>query len=309
MGERGVTEIKGGENFKKRRDYHRQKYWGDLPIQTKKEVENQQEDIKASVGPEVIINHTEFVLISSTSTNDLLIQIVFAGLVGIFLTPALANYNINVNHNNSGGSGQQSVSVNNEHNVANVDNNNGWDSWNSVWDYESGFAVTRLFNKKSCIVHKMNKAVMPSLQALDTLVKEKKLQGKGLGKPPSKSLIYTVNPDKVDNLDQFGKSIVAMCKGIPTYMAEEIQAPECREVCREKPQFLGCASAKPCSPQDSKSLLGSRLHSFPWAVLFGLVDNLSNSQPTMARPSTSVHRSQEEVQTAQRAGLQGHPKF
>ncbi|XP_036729473.1 gastrokine-1-like isoform X2 [Balaenoptera musculus] len=149
--------------------------------------------------------------------------IVFAGLVGIFLTPALANYNINVNNNNSGGSGQQSVSVDNEHNVANVDNNNGWDSWNSVWDYESGFAVTRLFNKKSCIVHKMNKAVMPSLQALDTLVKEKKLQGKGLGEPPSKSLIYTVNPDKVDNLDQFGKSIVAMCKGIPTYMAEEIQ--------------------------------------------------------------------------------------
>lgn len=44
--------------------------------------------------------------------------------------------NINVNSNNSGGSGQQSVSVNNEHKVANVDNNNGWDSWNSLWDYE-----------------------------------------------------------------------------------------------------------------------------------------------------------------------------
>uniref|UniRef100_A0A8C9E7R3 Gastrokine-1 n=2 Tax=Phocoenidae TaxID=9740 RepID=A0A8C9E7R3_PHOSS len=151
--------------------------------------------------------------------------IVFAGLVGIFLTPALANYNINVNSDNSGGSGQQSVSVNNEHKVANVDNNNGWDSWNSLWDYEYGFAVTRLFKKKSCIVHKMNKAVMPSFQALDTLVKEKKLQGKGLGKPSPKSLIYTVNPDKVNNLDQFGKSIIAMCKGIPTYMAEEIQEP------------------------------------------------------------------------------------
>ncbi|TKC39037.1 hypothetical protein EI555_003072 [Monodon monoceros] len=166
-------------------------------------------------------------------------QIVFDGLVGIFLTPALANYNIsvnddnsggsgqqsniNVNDDNSGGSGQQSVSVNNEHNVVNVDNNNGWDSWNSVWDYEYGFAVTRLFKKKSCIVHKMNKAVMPSFQALDTLVKEKKLQGKGRGKPSPKSLIYTVNPDKVNNLDQFGKSIIALCKGIATYMAEEIQ--------------------------------------------------------------------------------------
>lgn len=45
---------------------------------------------------------------------------------------------INVNDkNNSGGSGQQSVSVNNEHGVANIDNNNGWGSWNSLWDYES----------------------------------------------------------------------------------------------------------------------------------------------------------------------------
>ncbi|XP_057598954.1 gastrokine-1 [Hippopotamus amphibius kiboko] len=149
---------------------------------------------------------------------------VFAGLVGIFLTPALADYNINVNdNNNSGASGQQSVSVNNEHNVANVDNNNGWDSWNSVWDYGSGFAATRVFKKKSCLVHKINKEAMPSLQALDTLVKKKKLQGKGPGGPPPKSLMYSVSPDKVNNLDQFGKSIVAMCKGLPAYMAEEIQ--------------------------------------------------------------------------------------
>lgn len=49
------------------------------------------------------------------------------------------------------------------------------------------------------------------------------LQGKGPGGPPPKSLRYSVNPNRVDNLDKFGKSIVAMCKGIPTYMAEEIQ--------------------------------------------------------------------------------------
>uniref|UniRef100_A0A4X1W4G4 Gastrokine-1 n=2 Tax=Sus scrofa TaxID=9823 RepID=A0A4X1W4G4_PIG len=150
--------------------------------------------------------------------------IAFAGLLGVFLTPALADYSISVNDDgNSGGSGQQSVSVNNEHNVANVDNNNGWNSWNALWDYRTGFAVTRLFEKKSCIVHKMKKEAMPSLQALDALVKEKKLQGKGPGGPPPKSLRYSVNPNRVDNLDKFGKSIVAMCKGIPTYMAEEIQ--------------------------------------------------------------------------------------
>ncbi|XP_015442975.1 gastrokine-1 [Pteropus alecto] len=150
--------------------------------------------------------------------------IFFAGLLGVLLTPAFADYNININdNNNSGGSGQQSVSVNNEHNVANVDNNNGWESWHTLWNYNTGFAATRLFHKKACIVHKMNKDAMPSLQALDALVKEKKLQGNGPGGPPPKSLMYSINPGQVNDLDKFGDSIVGMCKGIPTYMAEEIQ--------------------------------------------------------------------------------------
>ncbi|XP_004449267.1 gastrokine-1 [Dasypus novemcinctus] len=149
--------------------------------------------------------------------------ILFAGLLGIFLAPAIAGYNINVNDdNNVGGSGQQSVSVNNEHGVANVDNNNGWDSWNAVWDYGTGYAATRVFAKKLCIVHKINKEVMPSIQALDALVKEKKLQGEGPGGPPPKDLMYSINPDQVDDLSKFGKSIVKMCKGVPTFTAEEL---------------------------------------------------------------------------------------
>ncbi|XP_066228472.1 gastrokine-1 [Saccopteryx leptura] len=150
--------------------------------------------------------------------------IVFIGLLGVLLIPALAEYSINISdNNNSGGSGQQSVSVNNEHNVANVDNNNGWNSWNTLWDYKTGFAATRVFHKKACIVHKMNMDAMPSLKALTAMVKEKKLQGEGPESPPPKGLMYSINPNKVNNLDKFGKSIVNMCRGIPTYTAEEIQ--------------------------------------------------------------------------------------
>lgn len=39
--------------------------------------------------------------------------------------------------NNRGGSGQLSVSVNNAQNVANVDNNDGLDSWNMLLDYNT----------------------------------------------------------------------------------------------------------------------------------------------------------------------------
>ncbi|XP_023408293.2 gastrokine-1 [Loxodonta africana] len=166
--------------------------------------------------------------------------ILIAGLLGVFLAPALADYNINISdEGNSVGSGQQSVSVNNEHNVANVDNNNGWDSWNSIWDYGTGFAATRLFAKKLCIVHEINKEAVPPIHVLDALVKEKKLQGKGPGGPPPKSLVYSVNPNQVDDLNKFGKSITNMCRKIPTYLAEEIRGGNsCLKDLPGYPRFL-----------------------------------------------------------------------
>lgn len=45
--------------------------------------------------------------------------------------------NVNSGENNSDGSGQPSVSVNSEQNVANIDDNDGLDSWNMILDYKT----------------------------------------------------------------------------------------------------------------------------------------------------------------------------
>ncbi|XP_037059340.1 gastrokine-1 [Peromyscus leucopus] len=157
------------------------------------------------------------------TADNMKFTMVFVGLLGLLAAPGFA-YNININDSgNVAGSGQQSVSINNQHNVANVDNNNGWDSWNSIWDYDSSFAATRLFAKKSCIVHKMNKDVMPSLQDLEALVKEQK--GKGPEGASPKELMFSINPTRVEDLSTFGTKIAGMCRGIPTYVAEEIPGP------------------------------------------------------------------------------------
>ncbi|EDL91271.1 gastrokine 1 [Rattus norvegicus] len=149
--------------------------------------------------------------------------VLIVGLLGLLAAPGFA-YTININgDSNVDGSGQQSVSINGVHNVANIDNNNGWDSWNSLWDYENSFAATRLFAKKSCIVHKMNKDAMPSLQDLDTLVKQQK--GKGPEGASPKDLMYSINPTRVEDVNTFGPKIASMCRGIPTYVAEEIPGP------------------------------------------------------------------------------------
>ncbi|XP_043836975.1 gastrokine-1 [Dromiciops gliroides] len=147
--------------------------------------------------------------------------IVFIGLLGFLWDPTSADTNINVSNDNDSNGGSQTVSINNDHNVANVDNNNGWErSWNSIWDYNSGFAATRIFSKKTCIVHRLNKDVVPGLQELERMSKQKANVHTG---PSPKSLQYEIEPEAIDNLAQFGTPIENMCKGLRTYKAQEVQ--------------------------------------------------------------------------------------
>uniref|UniRef100_A0A8D0GU16 Gastrokine-1 n=1 Tax=Sphenodon punctatus TaxID=8508 RepID=A0A8D0GU16_SPHPU len=116
---------------------------------------------------------------------------------------------------NNGGNAHQSVNVNNDKHVANIDTNNGWNSWNSVWDYGNGYMATRILSKKTCIVAQMNRDVMPDITVLPQVAKGKK------GRPP-KELHYTVSKTKLTDLTPYGKSVEAMCRGIPTYLATEM---------------------------------------------------------------------------------------
>ncbi|XP_074979480.1 gastrokine-1-like [Caretta caretta] len=128
----------------------------------------------------------------------------------------------NVNENNQGNNGRnshQTVSINNDKHVANIDSNNGWNSWNSVWDYGNGFISTRILSKKACIIAKINEKVMPDVVELPQLIKEKMKAGsRG---PPPVELRFTVSETRVSDLALYGKSVEAMCRGIPTYVARE----------------------------------------------------------------------------------------
>ncbi|XP_053872719.1 gastrokine-1-like [Malaclemys terrapin pileata] len=148
------------------------------------------------------------------------LAIVIAALLGVFLTPIFANDNVNENNQgNDGGNSHQTVSINNDKHVANIDSNNGWSSWSSVWDYGNGYIATRILSKKACIIAKMNKNVMPDILELPQLIKEKKEAGsRG---PPPVELQFAVSKTRVSDLAQYGKSVESMCRGIPTYVARE----------------------------------------------------------------------------------------
>ncbi|XP_054853220.1 gastrokine-1 [Eublepharis macularius] len=150
--------------------------------------------------------------------------ILSVALLGVFLSPVLTTDNVNVNNQgNRGGNSHQSVSIDNQKQVVNVDNNNGWHSWNTVWDYRSGYIATRIFAKKSCIIAPLNKHIMPDVTVLPQAIKEK--QKTGAQGPPSKQVTYTVSRNKITDLSSYGKNIENLCRGLPTYLAHEVKAP------------------------------------------------------------------------------------
>nr|XP_020636034.1 gastrokine-1 [Pogona vitticeps] len=150
------------------------------------------------------------------------LAILSVALLGFFLAPILASNNINEqNQGNVGGSSHQSVSIDHQKQVVNVDDNNGWRSWNTVWDYKTGYAATRILSKKSCVVTKMNPEIMPDVTTLPKAIKEK--QKDSNRESADKEVTYMVSSKRIMDLTPYGKNVEALCRGIPTYPAFEVK--------------------------------------------------------------------------------------
>ncbi|XP_031754001.1 gastrokine-1 isoform X1 [Xenopus tropicalis] len=140
-----------------------------------------------------------------------------AVLLGIVLAQSQANDNIKINNSgNEGGRVSQNVNINNQDNIATINNLNGLDSWDSICDYGAGFAATRLLHKQACVITKINKDSFPSLAHLSAVAKDKKQSTN------TELRTYTVNPRRVYNFGVFGRHVESMCKGLPSYTAQEM---------------------------------------------------------------------------------------
>uniref|UniRef100_A0A7M4G1U3 Gastrokine 1 n=1 Tax=Crocodylus porosus TaxID=8502 RepID=A0A7M4G1U3_CROPO len=121
-------------------------------------------------------------------------QIVIASLLGVLLAPVLAN-DVN-NQGNKARRPYQTLSISNNKHVANIDMNDGWNSWNLVWDEET------------CYLYLPKAALHAGLEA-----------------PPAKEVLCLVSETTASDLASFGQSIQAQCKGVPTYIAHHVQGP------------------------------------------------------------------------------------
>ncbi|XP_034286515.1 gastrokine-1 [Pantherophis guttatus] len=148
--------------------------------------------------------------------------ILSAVFLGVFLAPVLTNI-IENNQGNVGGTSHQSVNIDHQRKVVNVDHNNGWDSWSSVLDYGTGFMATRILSKKTCFIVRMNKQIMPDITTLPKTIREK--QKNPRSGPAPKEISFTVSHKKISDLSVYGKQVETFCQGIPSYLAFEIKKP------------------------------------------------------------------------------------
>ncbi|XP_044132949.1 gastrokine-1-like [Bufo gargarizans] len=151
------------------------------------------------------------------------VEVIFAALLGSLLATDVripikffisASHNINVNNQgNDGDNVHQTVNINNQDQVANIHNLNGWNSWDSICDYGNGVFATRLYGKRMCMVTKIDKTVFPSLEVLkQNPVKTTKQLFK-----------FNINQVPIANIGIYGVHIDALCHGIPSYTADANQ--------------------------------------------------------------------------------------
>ncbi|XP_032085346.1 gastrokine-1 [Thamnophis elegans] len=144
--------------------------------------------------------------------------------LGVFLTPVLSNNNIIVNNQgNVGGASHQTVNIDHKRKIVNIDHNNGWNSWSSVLDYGTGFMATRILSKKTCIIVRMNKQIMPDISTLPKAIREKQKDPRN--GPAPKEVSFTVSHERIPDLSVYGKQVQTFCRGIPSYLASEIRKP------------------------------------------------------------------------------------
>ncbi|KAL1790588.1 gastrokine-3-like [Sigmodon hispidus] len=134
-----------------------------------------------------------------------------------FLIPSLALMNTSDSHPLDGSVGTQTIHIDSLRGMVSIQDNNVLSDWNGIMDYKNALLAAKLFSKMACVLAKMDLAVFPSLNDI----------AQALGKqasghyPPTRGLTYTILPSRVKNLAQYGVPVKDLCRGVPTYFAQQ----------------------------------------------------------------------------------------
>ncbi|GAB1291035.1 Gastrokine-3 [Apodemus speciosus] len=138
-------------------------------------------------------------------------------LVTIFLVPTLARTNTSGSHALDGSVGTQTIHVDTLRGMVSIQDNNLLSEWNGIVDYKNALLAAKLFSKMACVLAKMDPAAFPSL---DDMTQAMGKQASG-DYPPTRGLTYTVLPNRIKNLAQYGAPVKDLCRAVPAYFAQQ----------------------------------------------------------------------------------------
>ncbi|XP_036904903.1 gastrokine-2 [Sturnira hondurensis] len=131
-------------------------------------------------------------------------------------------YNI-ISPNNNGSNIQETVTIDNEKNVATINIHAGLCSSTTVFDYKHGYIASRMFSRRACYILKMDHKAIPALDQLRRYIYEMKTLKTMFSKytwvkyNPLRSLITNVK------WFVFGSPIEQLCRHIPLYKGEVVE--------------------------------------------------------------------------------------
>ncbi|XP_077162386.1 gastrokine-2 [Paroedura picta] len=151
--------------------------------------------------------------------------LVLVAVLGVFWCPALASFKIYSIPDDTGEYTQQTVSIDNENQVANIHIYSGTCSSDTIFDYKHGYIATRLFSRRACFVYQMEKGYIPELELIGRLAYEKQMFKK-MFSPKNIWVKYVPSHSFFGEIKEwlvFGSSIEKLCSGVPVYKVERVE--------------------------------------------------------------------------------------
>ncbi|XP_004609213.1 gastrokine-2 [Sorex araneus] len=156
-------------------------------------------------------------------------KILVASLVvlAVFSTQSHGYEVFNIMSPTNYGNVQQTMTIDNEKNIAIVNIHSGSCSSTTIFDYKHGYIATRMLSRRACYIMNLNHKSIPALDQLKRYIYENKTL-KSMFSDKYTWVKYNPLQSLLTNVDWFlfGSPIKQLCRDIPLYKGEVVEKPK-----------------------------------------------------------------------------------
>ncbi|XP_004691530.1 PREDICTED: gastrokine-2 [Condylura cristata] len=156
------------------------------------------------------------------------ILVAFLVVLGIFGTQSHGYdvYNI-ISPANNGDIVQETMTIDNEKNIAIINIHAGSCSSTTIFDYKHGYIASRVLSRRACYIMSMDHKAIPAPDQLKRYIYERQAL-KNMASSKYTWVRYNPLQSLITHVDWFlfGSPIKQLCKDIPLYKAEVVEKPK-----------------------------------------------------------------------------------